>query len=417
MIRLLILILVALCTSCKTPDSIGEKDEHLAQIIAESGDFDRKNSLISIDLDAVTSLPAEELALFEITKNGLISVPCQVHYAGSRRLFWQLNGLTPSGKHRTYKLVRAARPVESTKTMTVKEAAGNYVIMSENVPLLQYQAATAYPPEGFPEIYKRSGFIHPLFSPSGQVLTNIQPVDHMHHYGLWNPWTKTSFRNEEVDFWNLAKGQGTIRHAGLTHTNNGDIFASLGALHNHIAWPETDKEALAMHEQVDIKVFNVAHDMYIADFNFVLNPREPVMLEEYRYGGFCLRGTADWTNQNSDFVTSEGLNHDQADGERARWCLVGGPAAGGKAGILMMGHPANFNHPEPLRVWPSDANNGRGDVFINFSPTRNTDWSLEPGNAYILRYRLVVFDGLMDITTAEMWWNDYESPVQIIVDN
>jgi type 1 glutamine amidotransferase len=128
-----------------------------------------------------------------------------------------------------------------------------------------------------------------------------------------------------------------------------------------------------------------------------------------------LRATDQWTNKTTDIFTSEGLGRDAADGERATWCVVNGETQEGKAGILMMGHPANHNHPEPVRVWPTDANRGRGDVFINFSPTRNTQWVLQPGRSYSLRYRMLVFEGEMDKIGADRVWNDFANPPVITV--
>src|SRR5678816_2620607 len=65
-------------------------------------------------------------------------------------------------------------------------------ISSGDQMLLTYQFKTVYPPAGQDTNYKRSGFIHPLYTPHGQVLTRIQPPDHYHHYGIWNAWTHLS---------------------------------------------------------------------------------------------------------------------------------------------------------------------------------------------------------------------------------
>lgn len=78
-------------------------------------------------------------------------------------------------------------------------------IQSGNTKLLKYQFNTVYPPAGIDTNFKRSGFIHPLYTPHGQVLTSIQPPDHYHHYGIWNPWTHTVFEKDTIDFWNLKK--------------------------------------------------------------------------------------------------------------------------------------------------------------------------------------------------------------------
>ncbi|MCK4992122.1 MAG: PmoA family protein, partial [Bacteroidales bacterium] len=80
-------------------------------------------------------------------------------------------------------------------------------------PVLSYVHSVTLPPEGVDPVYKRSAYIHPLWSPGGERLTRIQPPDHWHHYGIWNPWTRTHFDDYKVDFWNLAAKQGTVRFA------------------------------------------------------------------------------------------------------------------------------------------------------------------------------------------------------------
>ena len=82
------------------------------------------------------------------------------------------------------------------------------------------------------------------------------------------------------------------------------------------------------------------------------------------------------------------------------------------AGIVMMSYPTNYNYPEPLRIWPENQN-GRGDVFANFCPTKNTDWLLEPGKTYVLKYRLLVFNGHYTKEKAENAWRNYAGGVEV----
>ena len=85
-------------------------------------------------------------------------------------------------------------------------------ISSGDHKLLVYQFNTVYPSKGVDTNYKRSGFIHPLYTLHGQVLTRIQPPDHYHHYGIWNPWTHTFFEGDTVDFWNIKEiGRASCR--------------------------------------------------------------------------------------------------------------------------------------------------------------------------------------------------------------
>src|SRR5690606_29945788 len=104
----------------------------------------------------------------------------------------------------------------------------------------------------------------------------------------------------------------------------------------------------------------------------------PVILKEYRYGGLGFRATEQWNKDNSVVITSEGKQRKEADGSKARWCLIQGAVDNGQAGLVMMSSPTNYNHPEPLRVWPEEIF-GRGDVYANFVPIRDMDWPLEPG--------------------------------------
>ena len=71
--------------------------------------------------------------------------------------------------------------------------------------LFSYNYTTVYPAPGVDSVYKRSGFIHPLKTLGGEVMTNCSPADHYHHFGLWYAWTKTTFEGNEIDFWNLHK--------------------------------------------------------------------------------------------------------------------------------------------------------------------------------------------------------------------
>lgn len=388
----------------------GNENTVLGQIEVNSGIFKRMDSPISIPLEYITNEP--DLSLYELINGDFVPVEIQFSTDSERRIHWLLNGTTQPGITRVFEL-RSGNGNAGNKTMIVERNPENYILNSDGKPVIRYNSGITAAPDGADPVYARSGYIHPLYSPGKFVITEIQPADHLHHYGLWNPWTKTTFRNQEVDFWNLAKKEGRVRFGGLASVSEGSVFGSVQVLHEHIAWPDSPREAIAMNELQEIKVYKRNDGMFLIDINARLNPTEELTLEEYRYGGFVLRATSEWTNQNTDFYTSAGLGRDQADGQRAEWCVLIGETPGGSSGILMMGHPGNYNHPEPLRVWPSNGNGGRGDYMINFSATRNTSWKLEPGINYSLRYRLIVFDGVIDEVMATNLWNDYANPPMI----
>jgi len=405
-IMISLLLIICGCTQKSTDE------EKIVLFNVKTGNTERNESIVSLPLDDITSMCGSELSLFEITDNGKTPVEFQIFSHDRRFISWKLSGITPAGKERKYELSKI-KSSPAKPNVNIKRVETGYEFEVNGKPVICYNSEMVYPPEGVDESYKRSGFIHPLYAPDKTVLTKIQPEDHYHHYGIWNPWTKTKFRDEEVDFWNLKKLQGTVRHAGIISLEEGNIFGSLGFLLEHISWPGSSREVKAITEYQEIKVYNRNDGIFMIDITSLLCPVESITLEEYRYGGFGYRATEYWTKENTEIFTSEGKVRDEADGERAKWCVINGETQNGHAGILFMGHPSNYNHPEPLRVWPSNSNNDRGDIFVNFSPTRNTDWILETGKTYLLRYRLMVSNGKFSAPQAENLWSDYSNPVTI----
>ena len=298
-----------------------------------------------------------------------------------------------------------------TVSQTVKKENGQHSIYINDTKILGYQMEVTEAPEGVNPAYRRSGYIHPLNTPMGKRLTRIQPEDHYHHYGLWNPWTHTLFEGDTLDFWNLYKEEGTVRFASLLSESNGPVFSEFEVLHEHVVLKE-NKDKIALNEVQKIRVTPVDSSQYYLDFEIQYTPatESDFKIIEYRYGGFGWRTTEEWDNQNSRVLSSEGNTRTTADGSTALWCIVDGKLDEGYGGAVMMSHPENYNHPEPLRIWPENQY-GRGDLFANFATTKNTDWIMKAGQTYTLRYRLVIYDGMLEPAEANQQWNLYAKPL------
>jgi hypothetical protein len=355
----------------------------------------------SILIDPITSEPDSALALY-LDKT---PVPFQI---SNGQLYW----LAKSG---SYKLVKESHRRSQPKVIAETKD-GELTLKTSDKNLLRYVYKTVYPPAGVDSAYRRSGFIHPLWSPGGQELTRIQPKDHYHHYGIWNPWTHTLYKGDTVDFWNIGGKKGTVRFSKFISVASGDVFAGYEAIHEHVAIKKDKKEDVAMNEIQSVRVYNPSGDYYIMDFTSTLTCASdaPITLLEYRYGGFGWRTTGKWDNRNSEVITSEGKSRKEADGSKARWCIVQGAIDDAYAGAVMMSNPRNYNYPEPLRIWPENQYN-RGDMFANFSPTKDKDWFLEPGKTYVLRYRMLVFNNKMTTERAEAAWKSFATPPVVTV--
>ncbi len=278
--------------------------------------------------------------------------------------------------------------------------------------LLSYVYSETMPPDTVDPVYKRSAYIHPLRSPGGEILTRIQPPDHYHHYGIWNPWTHTRIDGEQIDFWNLALKQGTVRFAEFLDQTEEADKAGFVARHEHVRFREDGTEQVAIDETWDVKVHRITGDSYILDLTTTLNtPLEGgILLEQYRYGGgLGFRATEKWGSGNSTVLTSEGKTRLDADGTGARWVIIEGESRvpEGRSGVLFLSHPENRAHPEPMRMWPPESQDGTGNVFFEFTPIRHQEWRLQQGKNYVLRYRMVVFDGEMEVQEAGRHWDEF----------
>ncbi|NDV65237.1 PmoA family protein [Bacteroides sp. 224] len=271
--------------------------------------------------------------------------------------------------------------------------------------LFTYNYGMTYPPTSIDSVYKRSGFFHPIKSLNGETLTNLSPSDHYHHYGLWYAWTKTTFDGKEIDFWNVAKKQGTVRFREFTDRSTQGFSAIL----DHVAYPDSQNEQIAMIENLKIEIGNSSIPGYYLDYITTLKcaTEKPITLECYRYGGLVIRTREDWTPGRADFKTSEGFTQKDADNTDARWAFYQGKGDHSNACILILSHPSNLNHPEPLRIWDEKANSGKGDMMWNFSPTKKQAYTLRPESELKLRYRIYILDELIDSKKAERLWKRF----------
>ncbi len=296
-------------------------------------------------------------------------------------------------------------------TYTAEKGKDEMVLKTpDGIPMLAYRYTVKRAPQDVDAAYGRAGYIHPLYTPSGHVLTHIQPKDHYHHYGLWNPWTKVEYNGTLYDLWNIGDKKGTVRFSRFSDTFQDAANAGFEAIHHHVVF-DGGGETTIMTENWRIEGRQLDARRFQVDIRSDLAPAtdNDVILKEYRYGGLGFRATAEWTNRNSEVLTSSGKTRKDADGSLERWAMVFGQLGGGEGGVLFLSHPTNENAPEPVRVWPEDGNGGRGDQFFNFSPTKNRDWVLRPAHTYTLRYRLIVFDGTLSAGEADRLWTDYAS--------
>ncbi|MHC4206408.1 MAG: DUF6807 family protein [Planctomycetota bacterium] len=416
--RVIQLFPVFILSSCLLLPNQVTLGEPLGKITVEAGDYTRIDTPVSLDLSGVPfGFPNEKLSLVEVKGKQRIPVPAQFEAGSPPRLWWILSGETPVGTERVYELSRDPSSAGSRSNIQVTKDNSVLVLRKGKQQILQYNHAIVPAPEGQSKLYDRGGFIHPLWSPSGSVLTNIHPDDHYHHLGIWMPWTKTKFEGKEVDFWNLNKGQGTVRFNRFLSTTAGPVYGGFQAEQDHVVLKTSSGEKTVLKEIWDVRVYNIGGlEKGYWLWDFVSSQRcvaeSPLLLEKYRYGGFGFRATADWKGETAAYLTSTGKTREDGHATRARWCDAAGVSDGKWKGVTFFSNPKNFRHPEAMRIWPGFEQ----EVFFNWAPVQTGDFEMKSGRGHQFRYRMFVHEGRIDIERTEQLWNDYAHPPKVEIE-
>lgn len=420
------ILLLLLC--CATGISARPKQLKKLTVNVNAAGYERTNPIASLDLSAY-EFDGETVSVRQITDSGTESCISQMEDSqGKKTLYWRINGDMAADAGLSF-VVEAApgRAAAEPAMQAKKEQNGTIVLKKDDMPVLAYNTRMSRLPHGVDPAYSRNGYIHPAWSPSGYVLTDVSPSDHAHHYGFWNPWTSVDYDGEHYDLWNLGDKTGTVLLDSVVKTTAGDLFADLLVAHKHIIFqkqPERTyvnvdeivkitpkKKVTILNELLDMRVWNSGKDMFVWDFISDQTPATglPVVLPAYRYGGFCWRANPEFDEGNVRMLSSEGKGRKDADATKARWIATWAQTADGTKAVLIMSHPENHAHPEPLRVWDS------GKVMLNFAPSKFKDWTMEPGKKYRLKYRVVTLDREITAPEAERLWTEFAHPVRVIV--
>lgn len=264
-------------------------------------------------------------------------------------------------------------------------------------PVFDYRITSGMP-AGLPAHYERTGFFHPVYSPSGQVVTDDFPVGHTHQHGLFTAWTNTTFLDSFVDFWNTHKGLAFVQHEGITdiEEQGGDLSFKAHITHHSMAHDKRNRENSwpILFETLTISVHNrtapFVWDILSEQTNVTA---DTLFLNKHLYGGLGIRGSKYWNDADSavfrnsaKFLTSAGLSGDAANHTHPEWTAIYGDLPGGQGGMVIIPHPDNFRWPQAVRTHPHMP-------YFSVSPVTEEGFFIAPKETYVSRYRVVVFDG------------------------
>jgi hypothetical protein len=377
-----------------------------AQVRVAAGAQDRAESVISFPMPKEFGGPAR-------LRRGEQIVPVQVDEEQSG---WFILPSLPRGQTATWELEAPVPETRIAPAMQSRRSSGAVEIDRRGTAILRYQAEPGeFPRPEIPPQYRRGGYLHPLSTPTGRAVTDDFPANHLHHHGVWSPWTKTEFEGRTPDFWNMGDRKGRVDFVSLSGTTSGSVFAGFTSRHRFVDMLAQPEKA-ALEETWQVRAFNVGGtpDRPWNLFDLVItqtcSAASPLRLPKYHYGGLGFRGPWAWNGADGcRFLTSEGeTNRVKANETRGRWCWIGGVVDGQTAGVVILCAPDNFRAPQPMRVHPSEP-------FFCFAPSQLGDWAIEPGKPYVARYRFVALDGEPKAEVVERLWRDYVEPPAVTV--
>jgi Methane oxygenase PmoA len=281
--------------------------------------------------------------------------------------------------------------------VTIRQTAGQVVFLVGDREVAAYQTGAAgLPRPEIPAAYHRGGYLHPLRTPSGKIVSDDYPADHLHHHGVWMSWSKARSGDRDLNFWEVGKPGARVEFQGIDEAKTEGPTASLRTRHRFVDLSTTPPSTLLEETwTVSVAAFGGSRPRHVIDLISTQKcaGSKPLGLPKYHYGGFGIRGLQAWNGApNCRFLTSSGItDRIEGNGTRGKWCWIGG---------AVLGHPGNFRFPQPLRIHPKEP-------FVSLAPQHLGDMEITPGEAYLSRYRLVITDGAVKPDEAESWWQEW----------
>ncbi|MFC1806482.1 PmoA family protein, partial [Planctomycetota bacterium] len=378
-------------------------------LVVSAGDHDRIDAPILFPCtvaDLGLSPDDEAFALFE--QGVKEPTPVFFQFTGDGRMVWTLPGKTPKGTTRTFKLTRLSPAQANNLKPTLRPHIpddGSYVQMNHGgKPVLRYNHKVVKRFPDKPDKMDRGCYFHPLWTPSGKVVTGDFPADHLHHRGLWFSWVVANQGQTKANFWEFWQGHGQTINKKLT-AGAGPAFARFVVQNECVSGGKT-----LLKETLTCRVYPRPTDVWLVDLDVKHEAvGGDVVLGKKHYGGLGFRGLDAWDGKDApiDVVTSEGDKGRAGNAKPARWVDYTGKLPNGEwGGMLLIEHPDNPRYPNRLRIHPTMP-------FLSTTLCAPGPYTIKQGEPLLLRYRLVLHDGRPDKALADRLAADFVTPPKV----
>jgi hypothetical protein len=280
--------------------------------------------------------------------------------------------------------------------LSVKQTVEGVDVSDGGTKVLFYQKAT----KSLDGQYQRAGYVHPLYSLDGEILTEDFPKGHPHHHGVFLAWHQIIHKGENIaNSWTSENMSWDVKQ--LKTRNKGENVVLVA----DVFWNTTyDQQPLSLiRENTTITVHSTSGKYRVIDFETTLKPLVTDLKigganDSKGYGGFSLRFKAPASLK---FISQGQAVAPQENSVIAGpWMdFVGSFGNSSKAGVAVFNHPSN---PGNINEW----------ILRNSSSMQNPVYPGRvpvdlPKKGTTLRYRLIIHSGNMDQGMLEKLYREY----------
>ena len=231
-------------------------------------------------------------------------------------------------------------------------------------------------------------FTHPLYTPSGTLVTDLAPKDHPHHRGIFCAWVQVD-GEASGDWWGWGekapKDKRLILNREARITDEEKDRVTLRVINSWRAEEET-----VLGERATITA-SAAKNAYVIDYElkFTVPTKRPVVIGANPFGGFCYRanprGKAEITGPGGVIASPDSVfNRSETNWPPSRWYDLTYRNDQAATGVAILDHPDN-----PGTTWHIS----RALHMLNPCIVSDAAVTIPFGEPLYLKYRVVAHDG------------------------
>lgn len=293
----------------------------------------------------------------------------------------------------TFFLIFHANIFSQKVTLSITD--NSAVFMEGRDSVMRYQIE---PKSSWDGKYKRANYIHPLFSLEGIPITEDFPIDHLHHRGIFWAWHQLYINGRRIgDGWEIKDFEWNVISAREEQERNGEVTLKSQVLWESVLNVDKNGTRIPLVNETNwITVYPRMANFRVVDIKIQLQGLSEGMTiggseDEKGYGGFSAR-----------LQLSEIVVFKDSKGNVAPENIP----VPGNDWINIISKTSEKHKPYGLAIIPSSDNPGYPNPWILRSKAsmQNAVYpfpgavpaTLSNETPLVLKYRLVVHDGLID---------------------